>query len=150
MPRKVTACGGTYVQANVADVTVTNLAFENGVRAHVHVSWLHPFKEQRLVVIGSERMATFDDVNKELLLYDRRVEWNNGEPNPIRGKGRRVDFPATEPLQLECRAFLDSVLNRTAPLTSGRSGLRVLEVLSAAQQSQLAEGIPVELRFQSG
>ena len=52
MPFQVVACGGSYVQPNIADVTVTNLLFDNGVRAHIFVSWLHPFKEQRLVVIG--------------------------------------------------------------------------------------------------
>jgi predicted dehydrogenase len=63
-PFEVVACGGTYVSPNIADVTVTNLLFNNGVRAHVFVSWLHPFKEQRLVVVGSKKMASFDDVGK--------------------------------------------------------------------------------------
>ena len=69
MPFQVVACGGSYVQPNIADVTVTHLLFDNGVRAHIYVSWLHPFKEQRLVVIGSRKMASFDDVAKQLVLY---------------------------------------------------------------------------------
>ena len=68
------AAYGGYVQPNIADVTVTHLLFDNGVRAHIHVSWLHPFKEQRLVVVGSQQMASFDDVAKRLVLYDQRVE----------------------------------------------------------------------------
>ena len=67
LPLQVSACGGSYLQANIADVTVTNLLFPDGVRAHIHVSWLHPFKEQRMVIVGSRRMATFDDVTKQLL-----------------------------------------------------------------------------------
>ena len=88
MPLQVVATGGAYVQPNIADVTVTNLLFDNGVRAHIHVSWLHPFKEQRLVVIGSRKMASFDDVAKQLVLYDQRVEVEKGQPVPIKGDGR--------------------------------------------------------------
>ena len=84
MPLQVVACGGSYLQPNVADVTVTNLLFENGARTHIHVSWLHPFKEQRLVVVGSRKMASFDDVEKKLVLYDQRVEVNQGQ----RGRDR--------------------------------------------------------------
>ena len=64
---------------------MTHLLFDNGVRAHIHVSWLHPFKEQRLVVIGSRKMASFDDVAKRLVLYDQRVDLREGEPIPVKG-----------------------------------------------------------------
>ncbi len=87
MPFQVVATGGSYVQANIADVTVTQLLFDNGVRSHVFVSWLHPFKEQRLVVVGSKKMASFDDVAKKLVLYDQRVDWESGQPVPVRGEG---------------------------------------------------------------
>ena len=107
MPFQVVACGGDYVQPNIADVTVTNLLFDNGVRAHIHVSWLHPFKEQRLVVIGSRKMASFDDVAKKLVLYDQRVEWRRASRSRSRAKGEVVPFAADEPLRLECRAFLE-------------------------------------------
>ena len=150
MPHQVTASGGSYIQTDIADVTVTNLMFENGIRAHIHVSWLHPFKEQRLVVIGSKRMVTFDDVNKELLLYDRRVEWKKGEPTPVRGEGKRLAFASAEPLRLECQAFLASLADRVPPLTTGSTGLRVLEVLSAAQESLQKDGIPVRIPLEVG
>jgi hypothetical protein len=88
----VVACGGSYVQPNIADVTVTHLLFDNGVRAHIYVSWLHPFKEQRLVVIGSRKMASFDDVAKRLVLYDQRVDLREGEPIPVKGNGEEVPF----------------------------------------------------------
>lgn len=146
MPLQVVACGGAYVQPNIADVTVTNLLFDNGVRAHIHVSWLHPFKEQRLVVIGSRKMASFDDVSKQLVLYDQRVEVDKGQPMPVKGAGETVPFAADEPLRLECQAFLDAVATRRQPLTDGRSGLRVLEVLGAAQRSLMLNGEPVTIR----
>ncbi len=145
MPFEVTACGGAYLQPNIADVTVTHLLFDNGVRAHIHVSWLHPFKEQRLVVIGSRKMASFDDVGKRLVLYDQRVEWREGQPVPVRGEGIEVSYPPDEPLRCECQAFLDAVQTRQPPLTDGSSGLRVLRVLQAAQRSLVTNGQPVHL-----
>lgn len=148
MPLQVVACGGAYVQPNIADVTVTNLLFDNGVRAHIHVSWLHPFKEQRLVVIGSHKMASFDDVSKQLVLYDQRVDVEKGQPIPVKGEGERVPFPADEPLRQECRAFLEAMATRQQPLTDGRSGLRVLEVLGAAQRSLMLNGEPVTMPFE--
>lgn len=149
MPFEVTACGGTYVQPNIADVTVTNLLFDNGVRAHVFVSWLHPFKEQRLVVIGSRKMASFDDVAKRLVLYDQRVEWQEGEPTPVKKEGEEVPYPGDEPLRQECQAFLEAVASRRPPLTDGRSGLRVLRVLQAAQRSLVMNGEMVKLPIDS-
>jgi predicted dehydrogenase len=127
---------------------VTHLLFDNGVRAHIHVSWLHPFKEQRLVVIGSKKMASFDDVAKQLILYDQRVELQAGQPVPIKGKGDDVAFDSTEPLWLECQAFLDAITSRQSPLTDGKSGLRVLSVLQAAQRSLVMNGEPVALSFE--
>src|SRR5438093_2535373 len=128
MPFQVAAYGGSYVQPNIADVTVTHLLFDNGVRAHIHVSWLHPFKEQRLVVVGSRQMASFDDVAKRLVLYDQRVELQEGEPVPIQGAGEEIPFAPEEPLRLECQAFLEALVTRRPPITDGPSGLRVLKV----------------------
>jgi predicted dehydrogenase len=145
MPLQVVATGGAYVQPNIADVTVTSLLFDSAVRAHIHVSWLHPFKEQRLVVIGSQKMASFDDVSKQLVLYDQRVEVEKGQPAPVKGEAEPVEFAKDEPLRLECQAFLDAIATRTPPLTDGRSGLRVLQVLGAAQRSLILNGEPVTL-----
>ncbi len=149
MPFQVTACGGSYVQPNIADVTVTDLLFDNGVRAHIFVSWLHPFKEQRLVVIGSRKMASFDDVAKKLVLYDQRVDLREGEPVPIKGDGEEVPFSSDEPLRSECQAFLSAIETRRPPLTDGVSGLRVLKVLQAAQRSLVMNGEPITLPLET-
>jgi predicted dehydrogenase len=149
MPFEVVACGGQYLQPNIADVTVTNLLFDNGVRAHIHVSWLHPFKEQRLVVIGSKRMASFDDVGKRLTVYDQRVEWREGEPVPVKHEGELIDYSDKEPLRIECEAFLEAVSTRVLPVTDGMSGLRVLRVLQAAQRSLVMNGEPIKLPIES-
>lgn len=145
VPFQVVACGGNYIQPNIADVTITNMLFNNGVRAHIHVSWLHPFKEQRLVVIGSKKMASFDDVAKKLVLYDQRVDVKEGEPIPVKGEGEEIAFAADEPLRLECQAFLDSIATRVPAITDGESGLDVLNVLQAAQRSLVMNGESVTL-----
>jgi predicted dehydrogenase len=145
VPFEVVACGGAYVQPNIADVTVTHLLFDNGVRAHIFVSWLHPFKEQRLVVVGTKAMASFDDVSKKLFLHDQRVEVRDNLPTPIKGDGTEVAFSPEEPLKVECRAFLDAILTREPPLTDGESGARTLRILQAAQRSLVTNGQPVLL-----
>lgn len=145
MPETVSAVGGNYLQTNVADVTVSHLAYPNGVKAHIHVSWLHPFKEQRLVVIGSQKMAVFNGVKGSLMVYDQRVEWQQGEPIPVRGSGRDIPVAQDEPLKLECQAFIDAIVSRRQPKTDGPSGLAVLSVLEAAQRS-LETGETVKLK----
>lgn len=145
LPESVAAFGGYYVQPNVADVTVTNLSYPGGIRGHIYVSWLHPFKEQRLVVVGTEKMAVFNGVKNRLALYDQRVEWHKGEPIPIKGEGEEVSFPQGEPLRLECQAFLEAVKTRRAPLTDAINGIEVLSVLEAAQKSLEGHGQVVEL-----
>lgn len=150
MPFQVSAHGGSYVQPNIADVTITHMLFDNGVRAHIYVSWLHPYKEQRLVVIGSKKMASFDDVTKQLVLYDQRVEVHEGQPMPIKGAGELVDFENEEPLRLECDAFLQSIKSRKPPLTDGSSGLRVLQILQTAQKSLVMNGEPLTVEGEKG
>jgi UDP-2-acetamido-3-amino-2,3-dideoxy-glucuronate N-acetyltransferase len=135
-PQSVTCEGGSYLTHNVADVTLSQFSFANGVRAHIFVSWLHPFKEQRLVVVGSEKMAVFDDTaDDKLVLYPHRVEWKERVPNAIKAEAEIVPLEASEPLRNECQEFLDCLASRRDPLTDGREGLRVLRVLNACQQS---------------
>ncbi len=145
MPFEVVATGGSYIQPSIADVTVTQLRFENGVRSHIFVSWLHPFKEQRLVVIGSRKMASFDDVERKLVLYDQRVDGPPSAPVAVRNGGVEVAYSADEPLRMECLHFLQCVESRRTPRTDGKNGLRVLQILHAAQRSLSLHGRPVPL-----
>ena len=147
LPRQVVATGGSYLKPDVADVTVTQLLFDNNVGCHIFVSWLHPFKEQKLVVIGSRRMASFDDVAKRLVLYDQRADGEPGRLAPGCGDGTDVAFPLTEPLREECRHFIECMEGRLTPRTDGADGLRVLRILHAAQQSLMADGHPVKLQW---
>ena len=135
-PVRVTSEGASFLSEGVADVTVSHLSFPSGVAAHIYVSWLHPFKEQRLVVIGTEQMAVFDDLAAEkLVLYRHKVEWRNRTPTAVRGEGQAVALEMSEPLRKECSQFLRSIATREAPPTDGKQGLEVLRVLTACQRS---------------
>ena len=146
IPSRVSCQGGAYLNRQVFDVTLSQFDFPSGVQAHIFVSWLHPVKEQRLVVVGSEKMAVFDDAtDHKLILYPHKVEWKNRVPTAVKAKGEVVTLENREPLKAECQHFLDCVKSRTVPLTDGREGLRVLGVLDACQRSLLRGGI-VETR----
>jgi UDP-2-acetamido-3-amino-2,3-dideoxy-glucuronate N-acetyltransferase len=137
-PSEVTAQGGYYLHKTIADVTTTLLAFPGGEQAHVFVSWLHPFKEQKLVVIGDRAMAVFDDGqpwSRKLLLYPHRIEWREAMPVPQRAEAKPVALDEGEPLNLECRHFLDCISTGSKPRTDGREGLRVLRVLAQASDA---------------
>ena len=140
MPSRVSCKGGAYLNQDVADVTLSHFDFPSGVQAHIFVSWLHPVKEQRLVVVGSEKMAVFDDTAaNKLVLYPHRVTWQNRLPTAVKADGEGVALDNMEPLLSECQHFLDCVETRTPPISSGAEGLRVLRVLDACQRA-LANG----------
>jgi UDP-2-acetamido-3-amino-2,3-dideoxy-glucuronate N-acetyltransferase len=135
-PTAAEADGQSYLTPGVVDVTLSRLKFRSGVTAHIFVSWLHPFKEQRLVVVGSEKMAVFDDMaDHKLLLYPHRVDWAGRVPKAVKAEATAVELEKAEPLKQECRHFLDCVAQRKTPLSDGCEGLRVLRVLDACQQS---------------
>ncbi|MDQ3818963.1 MAG: Gfo/Idh/MocA family oxidoreductase, partial [Acidobacteriota bacterium] len=147
MPLEVTATGGAYLQPNIADVTVTNLLFDGGVRAHIFVSWLHPYKEHRLVIIGSKKMICFNDIAAEnkLVLYDQGINWVGGELVPHTNPSLTIPYDSVEPLKAECQHFLNCLETREQPKTDGLSALRVLHVLQSCQRSLQTNGEPVQL-----
>lgn len=135
-PVAAEAEGQSYLTPNVADVTLSRLRFRSGASGHIFVSWLHPSKEQKFVVVGSEQMAVFDDTaEKKLLLYPHRIDWASRMPKAVKGEAVAVELETAEPLKQECQHFLDCLANRQTPLTDGREGLRVLKVLGACQKS---------------
>ncbi|HUK60485.1 MAG TPA: Gfo/Idh/MocA family oxidoreductase [Stellaceae bacterium] len=134
-PTRVTAEGAYHLHRQIADVTTTHLSFAGGEQAHIFVSWLHPFKEQKLVVIGDQAMAVFDDGepwDRKLQLYRHRIEWRDQVPVPQRADAEPVPVAEAEPLRLECQHFLDCVATGAQPVTDGAEGVRVLRVLAAA------------------
>jgi UDP-2-acetamido-3-amino-2,3-dideoxy-glucuronate N-acetyltransferase len=145
MPARVSCRGSAYLSRDVVDVTLSHFEFPSGVQGHIFVSWLHPVKEQKLVVVGSEKMAVFDDTAAhKLVLYPHRVEWKNRIPTAVKASGEVVALENREPLRDECQHFLDAITSRTAPVTNGTEGLQVLRILDACQRS-LERGT-IELR----
>ena len=140
-PERVQAQGGYYLHQQIADVTVTCLAFPSGVCAHIFVSWLHPYKEQRLVAVGDRKMAVFNDLEPQnkLLLYPHTIEWRGNLPVPNHKEAERVPIEPWEPLRIECSHFLECVATRTRPRTDGQEALRVLRVLQQCQEALEAE-----------
>src|SRR5439155_10719917 len=145
MPARVSCDGGAYLNRDVSDVTLSHFDFPSGVQAHIFVSWLHPVKEQRLVVVGSEKMAVFDDTSDhKLVLYPHRVEWKNRVPTAVKAEGEIVALADREPLRAECQHFLDCVASRSSPVSDGAEGLRVLRVLDACQRALIDGPVALE------
>lgn len=144
MPQQLRCTGEAYLTPRVADTTLTTFRFADGVRAHIYVSWLNPFKEQKLTVVGSRGMVVFDDTKpwaEKLVMHRDYLTWADGRvPTPSKAAGQPVTVPEREPLREECAHFLASCRERTTPRTDGAEGLRVLRVLKAAQSSLDRDG----------
>jgi predicted dehydrogenase len=138
-PSDVSAQGAAVFTPGVADMVTTQLGFPSGLRAHIQVSWMHPFKEQRLVVIGEKAMAVFEDSAPEwkdkLRLYRHRIDRSGPVPLPAKAEPEAVPVGRAEPLKEECRHFIDCVDNRRTPRTDGQEGLLVLDVLERAERA---------------
>ena len=136
-PVKIISSGGDYLNQGVNDVTLTSLEFRNEVKGHIFVSWLHPYKEQKLIVVGSKAMAVFDDTSKEkLFFYPHKIEWKEGKiPIAQKADFQVIPIEGGEPLLLELQHFIDCIQSRRIPKTDGREGLRVLKVLASADRS---------------
>jgi len=136
-PVQVSAHGGVFLQPGIQDVTLTILKYARNIQAHIHVSWLHPFKEHRLVVIGDKSMLVFEDSRAEnkLLLYPKGIDRVNGKLQKRESDFQPVPYDSVEPLVEELNHFIDCVSNRSEPLTHVSSGIDVLKILEKAQAS---------------
>jgi predicted dehydrogenase len=155
-PIAVSASGAAYVQSGIEDVAYIHLAFPSRVRATAHVSWLDPNKVRRITVVGSKKMAVYDDVEtlEKIRVYDKGVD----APPPTTSFGefhlsyRYGDImiphlPGTEPLRLECEHFLDCIQNGRTPLSDGRQGvdvIRILETAHAALKTSTMLNVPTK------
>jgi predicted dehydrogenase len=152
-PIDVVARGSAFLQQGVEDVVFVDLRFPDGRLAHVHVSWLDPHKLRKFTVVGSQKMAVFDDMeaSEKIRIYDKGVDADGrvvsyGEALTVRSGDIVIPkVSLSEPLRIECQHFVECVRERKTPLTDGESGLRVVKVLAAAQASLDAGGAPVPL-----
>ncbi|MFC6448005.1 Gfo/Idh/MocA family oxidoreductase [Shinella zoogloeoides] len=137
-PERVYATGGAWLHKQLCDTATAHVSFASGVEAHVFVSWLHPFKEQKLVAVGERAMAVFDDGQpweRKLTIYPHRIDWQGGVPEPVKAEGQAVVVAQDEPLKCECRHFLEVAAAGGRALTDGAEGVRVLKLLHAAEAS---------------
>jgi UDP-2-acetamido-3-amino-2,3-dideoxy-glucuronate N-acetyltransferase len=139
-PSYIDSVGSNFLHAKIADITMTNLKFPSGIGAHIFVSWLNPYKEQKLVIVGDNGMMVFDDtvpLAEKLIHYPHTITWENGVPVPQKAESIKIDLNDIwdEPLKLECQAFLRTIETDKEPITSGAEGLRVLKILELSQKS---------------
>lgn len=139
-PVECSAQGKSYVRDGIEDVVFCYLRFPSGQVAHLHLSWLDPHKERRITLVGSKRMATFDDmqIERKLTVYDKGFDEDSssyGEYITRAGESFSPRLSNAEPLRLECEHFIECVRTRATPRSDGRSGVRVVRVLEALQRS---------------
>ncbi|MGI8945340.1 MAG: Gfo/Idh/MocA family protein [Thermoleophilaceae bacterium] len=144
-PSECTAMGEAYMRPGIEDVVFCYLRFPSGLAAHLHLSWLDPHKERRFTVVGSRKMATFDDMEAErkLTVYDKGFDEDfasYGEYIARSGDQWSPRVPNDEPLRLECAHFAECVRGEAAPRSDGESGLRVVRVLERLQRSLDGDG----------
>ena len=151
MPQTVSARGARYLNGAVEDVVFLTLNFPDGVLAHVHVSWLDPSKVRRMTIVGSQKMIIYDDLAAEgkVKIYDKGAvrtavpQYGEYQYRLHSGDIAIPKLPLIEPLRVECEDFVSAIQSGSAPLADGRDGLRVVQVLAAAQQSLEEDGRPV-------
>src|ERR1019366_2278928 len=139
-PEECLAHGASYVREGVQDVVFCYLHFPSGIAAHLPLSWLDPHKERRITVVGSRRMATFDDmlIEGKLTIYDKGFDEDTrswGEYIARSGDTFSPRIPNLEPLRIECEHFVQCIRTGAAPRSDGHSGLRVVRVLEKLQRS---------------
>jgi predicted dehydrogenase len=138
-PTELSARGECYMQEGIEDVVFGFMRFPSGLAAHLHLSWLDPHKERRFTVVGSKRMATFDDMELErkVTIYDKGFDEKTdsyGEYITRAGDIRSPRVPNAEPLRLECEHFVECIRENRTPLSDGESGLRVVRILEGMQR----------------
>ena len=152
-PIDVVARGSAFLQRTIEDVVFVDLRFPGGKLAHLHVSWLDPHKLRKFTVVGSQKMAVFDDMeaSEKIRIYDKGVDRAGeivayGDALTVRSGDILIPrISLQEPLRIECQHFVDCVRERKTPLTDGLAGLRVVKVLAAAQASLERGGAPVAI-----
>ena len=139
MPTEILSRGGAFVQPHIQDTTMTILRYPQNVVGHIFVSWLHPFKEQRLIVIGSKGMLSFEDSSekKEILFYEKGIDWIQGEPVKRDGPTETIPYERTMPLAEEMKYFVSRLDGAPVEIAGGQNALEVLEILEQATMGLL-------------
>ncbi|MDW8132714.1 MAG: Gfo/Idh/MocA family oxidoreductase [Candidatus Calescibacterium sp.] len=136
-PTNVEAFAGSYITENIFDITLTTMEFSNNIKAHIFVSWLNPFKEHKLTVIGSNGMIVFDDLSQEkLFFYPHKIEWKEGKiPTTQKSDPQVIETEKSEPLYNEILHFIECIEHNKQPLTNADEAIRVLRIIEKSEES---------------
>lgn len=136
-PQNITSRGSDVLQDGVHDTTITTMEYPNNVMGHIFVSWLHPFKEHRFVVVGSKGMIRFEDSmeGKPLVFYDKNVNWEDGKPIPHSGSTRHIEYDDKMPLTAELQYFIDHLNGVPLTINNSESAIEVIKILELATNS---------------
>ncbi len=140
-PEKIKSSGMDILQNGIHDTTITTLEYPKKLMGHIYVSWLHPFKEHRFVVVGSKGMIRFEDSveGKPLVFYDKSIEWKEGKPTPKSGSTWYVEYGSSMPLDKELQYFVDHLNGEPINKANGESAIEIMKILETATKS-LKEG----------
>jgi UDP-2-acetamido-3-amino-2,3-dideoxy-glucuronate N-acetyltransferase len=136
-PNKVTSRGVDTLQDGIHDTTITSLEYPNRIMGHIFVSWLHPFKEHRFVIVGSKGMIRFEDSaeGKPLIFYDKTVDWKDNIPTPRNGPTKHIDYESVMPLTEELKYFVDHLDGSPIMICDSQSAVEVMKILETATES---------------
>lgn len=146
-PFEISSKPAYYLNPCVADVTLTFLSFSSGVRGHIFVSWLHPYKEQRLVVIGEKGMIVFNDTSQreKLIFYKHNFKWMDRLAVAVPSEGEIVEIEDIEPMKIQTEDFIECIIKRKVPVSSGKEALKVLKILSLCEESLQRNGETIKI-----
>jgi UDP-2-acetamido-3-amino-2,3-dideoxy-glucuronate N-acetyltransferase len=138
---KIEAKGAKFLQNEIYDTTLTQLEYPGNIHAHIYVSWLHPFKQQLLVAIGSKGMISFDDASKDksICFYHKRIDFEKGIPMKIEDPDEVIPYEKRMPLEEELKYFVEH-LDRSIEINSGEDGYEVVKVLETVQKLIESDG----------
>lgn len=139
-PLTIHSTGGAFLQADIHDTTITTFAYPKNIKTHIFVSWLHPFKEHRIIVIGSKGMLSFEDssIEKKILFYEKGIDWIQGEPITRNGATEIIEYEKSMPLTNELKYFINN-LDKSIDIANGYSGLNVVKILEKSTESLLSQ-----------
>ena len=135
-PSEIISEGGAFLQKNIHDTTVSYLKYPNGVQGHIYVSWLHPFKEHRLVIIGSKGSLHFEDYpEKKLFLYEKSINSKSDQFLLTSKPPQLIKFNQSKPLINELKYFIDVIKGKKIKKATIQEGLDVIKILEIASNS---------------
>ena len=136
-PTDIKCSGAAFVQNKIHDTPITTLVYPNNIKAHIYLSWIHPFKEHRLVIIGSEGMLSFEDstIDKDIIFYDKKFVLNGHIPEKKDGNMDIIKYKKTQPLEEELKYIINHRIEKRNHISDAKNGCDIVKILELASQS---------------